>query len=1839
MNLTPMQAFDQTREALAQYIETQYRISHPVIQDERSRLLRTPGMLARNPFIESTPSFAVGKLLRDLQVDHPETVSPLLSGLVEHGIPVGRFPLYVHQQRALLASRGEQPNLLVATGTGSGKTESFLLPILNDLLLEGVGWTPPAGPAAPGQWDPANQHWMSSRRHEARPAAMRGMVLYPMNALVNDQLTRLRRVLSRGASEDWQRNNLNGNVIQYGMYTSLARESGPSGKRYKRNKLDDYLRELTAQWEAMPERLRQTGNWPRPGGNEMLARWDMQAAPPDLVVTNYSMLEYMLMRPLEANIFASTRQWLESQPGARFTLVLDEAHTYSGAGGTEVAHLIKRLKVRLGIENGDPRFRAIATTASVPEGKDDELLRFVSQLFGEPEDRFTLVGMAQRPARPDTRDDVPQAMSAYARFGKDFDVRNPMPAIERLATDLGRTIDRTTPWPEVQLFSIVEPDPHVEWARERTARRSTPVEALGDELWRNRGAVEERQEALAGVLAAGSFARQDEKHDTPPALSVRMHAFFRGFEGLWACMDPECPHAPHAPPEHPRPVGKLYAAPRSRCECGARVLQVFTCRHCGLMYLGGIPDGSMSPEGEPGLWPRGDSFDSQNEEDESKYIVFGAEAPDAHHVRTWRSTRTTWPAREGEAFTRPAYEVERRFDDEGEAVSSFPRSCPRCHKQRTTAPRRREVIEPLDTKGVQAFATIMEEGFRNQPRSSKLEPNYGRKALAFSDSRRNASRLAQNLKDNHYRGVVRQVLYRALYLCQTCEGTGEITNPGFSFTDEPVPNEVIPCRDCQGTGRNPHPAPMSYGQLQDITLNEMVRRGIDPSQQNIEDVFSRARRNDPAILADLADYVAVLIRNDIAAVDFGMSPLGLGMWRVDFERAGGHAAALAPLTGDETDELLHSLIDILCTENVIAAPNHQQPREAHDWGAARRRLRNYQNCTVNPTNFTRRQNRPSSVGPSLGFAAEDPRWSRVARHLVAVTRKLIALGRLQANLEVVWLRQARKKLFGALQAYRVITSAQPVLPEPGADARQDEHAIRLNKFRLYPAPEMVHRCKSCRQVRHAAPLDVCSRCGQETEMIQTASIRNYFRTQALNADPDGGGDDPYPLKASEHTSQVDKKDARNSERWFQDMFQEGQDDLDHRVDMLSVTTTMEMGIDIGSLLSVGMRNMPPTVSNYQQRAGRAGRRGSALATVFTFAENRSHGQYYYDNPPEMITAPPKVPMLYLDNEIIAHRHVRTLLLQDYFLTYVPGTSSALFDAWGTVHNFRDGHHGRGLRNHLRERRERLLAMARPIITPHLHDQLPGWFDNLPREVVDVLSTARGEDKVHEVIMAANLLPQYAFPIDVATLTVANREQQTEGERDGEPMTRDKQIALSEYAPGAEITREQNRRTMIIKSVGVHDPGINYDPEALPYAAQGYLCECSNCKDLTRHKLEEEMPLTCRTCGSTELDRLDYIAPNGYTTDIRARPVAYETGVTPERNGQASHARLNTGQNALMSGDEVPGTNQRLFSHIHIGDLVMYNRGEGRDSNGFFICPVCGRLLSGEEEDGHTFPTDVPPHYGHPNQRGPRGGTRCPHGPDQSTHQVVLVHTFQSEVISLGLNFPDQLRTPFWHPSGQACWHSMGSLIATAASVVLQVDRQELQTGARPLLRGHDLSGEAYVFDNVPGGAGYARAIRDHLPEILERAEEVGRRCTNPDCEGACYQCLLNYRNQTLHELLDRELGTAMLAFARRGDLPSLTPARQRALVQGIESYLDLAWELRSGATLDGIYYPALLRSRTGQFTEDVALRVLHPMQAPPSHAERGGILEKHGLRVAAFDAFDLTRRPYTVMTSLLEGQG
>ena len=172
MNFTPNHTVEHLKESLAGYLESQYRISHPLVFNERADLLRKTRVIAQLSFIEATPAFETEDFLQDLEGRHPDKIPSGLTELVDHGIPISRFRLYTHQQRALLANSSDRPNLLVATGTGSGKTEAFLLPILARILSEAKGWQAPTDrtPVTPSYHE--TYGWLHSRRNERRPAVL-----------------------------------------------------------------------------------------------------------------------------------------------------------------------------------------------------------------------------------------------------------------------------------------------------------------------------------------------------------------------------------------------------------------------------------------------------------------------------------------------------------------------------------------------------------------------------------------------------------------------------------------------------------------------------------------------------------------------------------------------------------------------------------------------------------------------------------------------------------------------------------------------------------------------------------------------------------------------------------------------------------------------------------------------------------------------------------------------------------------------------------------------------------------------------------------------------------------------------------------------------------------------------------------------------------------------------------------------------------------------------------------------------------------------------------------------------------------------------------------------------------------------------------------------------------------------------------------------------------------------------------------------------------------------------------------------------------------------------------
>lgn len=196
----PVKAYESIKEGIRLYIQSAFKTNSRSFELDRETLLKKSGVLFQDTYLEPVPAYASGKSLTELETgDLPgmdEAGVDAFKRIVGAGLFDGDFPLYKHQQRMLMESMAGK-HCVVVTGTGSGKTESFLLPVLGTIIREGVDLWAACKPSASPWPEKSLRHQVqrSSLRRESRKAAVRALVLYPMNALVEDQVSRLRKAL------------------------------------------------------------------------------------------------------------------------------------------------------------------------------------------------------------------------------------------------------------------------------------------------------------------------------------------------------------------------------------------------------------------------------------------------------------------------------------------------------------------------------------------------------------------------------------------------------------------------------------------------------------------------------------------------------------------------------------------------------------------------------------------------------------------------------------------------------------------------------------------------------------------------------------------------------------------------------------------------------------------------------------------------------------------------------------------------------------------------------------------------------------------------------------------------------------------------------------------------------------------------------------------------------------------------------------------------------------------------------------------------------------------------------------------------------------------------------------------------------------------------------------------------------------------------------------------------------------------------------------------------------------------------------------------------------------
>ena len=1530
------------------YLRSLLPVRDPALATALAGCIATSPLLTKGPLLEATPPYRTGASLRDLIEEG--VLDPAFARLGGPALPLDR-PLYTHQEQALRKAAAGR-NLVVATGTGSGKTESFLLPVLSALTAEHE-----AGALGPG---------------------VRALLLYPMNALANDQLRRLRRLLADVPQ------------ITFGRYTGDTPERPAEGA--------SLFESLNPGEPRLP--------------NELLSRQEMRDGPPHLLLTNYAMLEYLLLRPADMELF-------EGKHGGHWRfVVLDEAHVYDGAKAEEVGMLLRRLRERVGRADGDATFQAIATSATVGD-HPRAVVDFAAKLFDAPFDwvdgdpaRQDLVN-AQRVDIPAGPLWGPLGPAGYLALAASAD-----PA----AAVAGRAADDPVAAGLGGRGAAGSRDAALLLSREQTmarlrgllARSPRPFADLAAEMFTDVDGSR-AETALAALVAVGARIRDAAG---TPVLSARYHLFARATEGAFTCLMPGGPH--------------VSLARHEICpDCSGTVFEFGCCKRCGAVHLAGSVERDTGGERFTSRAVRPDRrawllLDAPAETvDEDDEILEHAAAATARDALLCGRCGALHAATAAPAGTAPCgcpaagLQPVRRLA----ARSGTPNGCLACGARGTG------MVRLFETGNEAAAAVLATALYQALPPDEELadRPGGGRKLLAFSDSRQAAAFFAPYLESSH--ALVQQ---RRLIL----EGLARATA---------------------------HDADATVDDLIEGTAAAAGRAGVFPRRE------SRQGRRREAGRWVLRELVALDERQSLEGL--GLLQVGLGTepsWRPPAPLLG------LGLSASECAALLTELLRTVRLQGALTMPEEVDPSDEM---------------------FDPRRGPIYVRGDGAEARLKVLSWlptRGVNKRLDYLRRLLAAIGEPASGID------AREVLAGC---WRALTAAAggwlhaTALPRLGQVHQVDHTWLTLSRG------DDLWQCSLCRRVTTATLRGVCPTLGCTGELLvadraDDGHYRALYRQTA-----------PVSLAAREHTAQWTGLEASDIQQRF----------LAGEVNVLSCSTTFELGVDVGALSAVLLRNMPPTTANYIQRAGRAGRRSGAAALVLTYAQRRSHDLSRYQAPESMLTGQVRAPYVPLGNPRIDRRHAHSVALAAFFrdakdngdrewktagdfflpagrgepacdavrgyLTPVPAeVNTALRAVLPKSAQARIGlHDGSWV--------EQLCELLEQVRAELAHDV--AMFEERRREAFESRRSdlaARFERSIATItrrpligyLANRNVLPKYGFPVDTVELRTAHCDSQVGARLE---LNRDLSVAIHEYAPGSEL---------IAGGVLWRSGGI-YRLPGRELITRSYTV-CRGCQHYREGGTDLEP--ACSACGRPADGPVrEYCVPEfGFVADPRT---GKPSNVPPQRSWNGAVHVVSLGEE-LAETHWKAGTGALAWCDCGArGRLVSLAEGPG--GSGFLICDWCGW---GAPNHGRSPGSHVSPLRGRP----------CT-GP---LRWRSLAHTYETDILRLRLDAPG-LDTG-------AQWHSLLYAVLEGAADGLEISRTDIDGVVHS---GADGRSGLVLFDTVPGGAGSVLRIADALDAVIATAL---RRVASCDCglETSCYGCLRTPRNERHHEDLSRGAALTVL---------------------------------------------------------------------------------------------------------------
>ncbi len=1844
----PLAIFRNLRELYRRYLDSPLAIRYDALRDERRKLLFDQDRrLWREPLIEPVPAYPVCGAYFNVVTHELLDASwgSATAGEVADFLEPSLFSEpqtgelrqpFTHQHEAFRRALVEHRDVVVTTGTGSGKTECFLVPVLAELVRESRQWSEPGARSPTWDWwndrhrtmrgqNPRYAQHAAQRAHETRPAAVRALLLYPLNALVEDQLVRLRLALDSAAARTWLDAHRNGNRIYFGRYTGRTPIPGRSDTGRLRKELRDLAREAAAVAGSDAAVFFQTLDV---GSAEMWSRWDMQDHPPDLLITNYSMLNIMLMRSLEAGIFDQTRTWLAADNSRVFHLVVDELHTYRGTPGTEVAYLLRVLLDRLGLNPDSEQLRIIASSASLDSG--DSGREYLQSFFGRERSRFAIIDSPTTPPNPSALFACGAFASAFRDFGR------------AVKTNADNLIEPTRAL--AKAVGVNTADGESARVLREIALRSEAAEALRAACQVNGSTVPqppsqlgirlfpalpdtERAEATEGVLVCLSAAR-------PAPVRLRAHLFFRSVQGLWACTDPQCSQVTGR--QGAAPVGMLYHQPTLSCACGARVLELLVCESCGEVFFGGYKRDVRDIQGRPlpGEW-----FLSPDHPDLET-------APEMSFLdRRYDNYAVFWPSFDG---ARPVTErwsqdnVQRRWEDArldlrearvelggSSGVRGFiyrvpnpgpgsdqayPAICPRCDEDR----RRRRLdtpIRPMRT-GFQRVAQVLSDALlREMPH---VQQQSSRKLVVFSDSRQDAAKLSAGMRSDHYRDSVRQALATAL--------------------------------DTAG-----HGAIAFQGQLEGLALTS--------EEQQLSQEFEATHPREANILT------AAQLPTRANQPASGFAGLTNARAAQQILQRGAHGPfSIAQLTEDISARLLvQGISPGGYTQNVLwRNPNRREgawPR-LYDWHSG-----GQPSQRVNPPLTPEDQDHLQRIRKTAFREVTDAIFASGRRSLEALGIGLATTDRLRYPATRVLVQEAADGVIQLLGSRRYRLSTHGAYSQTNLPGFVTQYLLRVAQHNSESPPdfeqevyELLHRtqvcnpaqlgvlfaehlclvrpgdsyhvCPQCRRVHLHRSGGLCIECPVPLEAARPIKdmpvADDYYRFLALHSR------ELFRLNCEELTGQTDKADARRRQRLFQGRCLPHDEELrTDEVDLLSVTTTMEAGVDIGVLLGVMMANMPPMRFNYQQRVGRAGRRETGLSIALTLCRGRSHDDYYFQRPDRITAYPPPPPYVDLSRATILRRVLVKEILRQVFaaLGLLTGSNDrAVHGEFGQATGWNQPPPGvnsgqtvaemvnawiQQNRPAVEHTCDTLLTFAEPELIQQRSDLLAWVHDELVTKVTDIANddAVYVQSSLSERLANAGLLPMFGFPTRTRYLFHGDPSRSREWPPK-ETVDRDLDLAISLFAPGAETVKDG----VVHAAVGVahyERRGQQVVPVPNPLGPLTPLGTCRTCQAVV---LRPAVQTTlCPVCASPTFEIVQLAQPRGFRTWFGAY---WDFDGNFEWTPRASRPKTDPGPLPMRTV-----ANCEFWSGE--AEVCVVNDNAGRKFE--------FRKLAG----GETWVTQEA--IDHVNdqmaQRSLRGAPNPIYDQAAQHEERVLGSIQRTDILVVGFHTArSELDLSPFSPllpqrvDGRAALYSFGFLLRRAVSVLLDISAWEVRVGLRVTHQAGQIVGQVFLSDSLENGAGYCSHFAQpaKLEELLRFVAEpngsflreiLAAHHADP-CQTSCPDCLRDYANLAWHCILDWRLAVDMARLALDANAPVdlTTPHWQPLVASVIPPYFDaLGW---AATTFAGL--PAARSGLRGEFIVHPLWGANHPIAIQArNEARAAGIAQLQPKTV-----FELVRRPF-----------